>query len=109
MDSNSKLTTKAWLCGGYNQKINEPSDSVWTSTVKSCAWYYEESETENMTIELRSMDDNYYEYFIKHSGDDEFVSLLLGGGDSGLAFGVNGGYGVFGSIACDRVCRVAKR
>lgn len=109
MDSYSRLTTDAWLCGGYNQKINEPGDSVWTSTVKYCDWYYEESDTENMTIELRAMDMNYYEYFIKHSGDDEFVSLLLGGGDSGLAFGVEGGYGVFGSIACDRVCRVAKR
>ena len=47
-----------------------------------------------------SMDNNYYDYFIRYR-DAEFTSSF-GSGGSGRNFGINGGIGVFGSIAIDR-------
>ena len=46
-----------------------------------------------------SMDENYFNYFIKYS-DSEFTSSF-GSGGSGRSFGVIGGIGVFGSVAAD--------
>jgi len=96
-----------WICGSEQRCVMEPGDSVWTSSIVDCHYYENESsEPDSLMIELRTLDDNYYEYFLKHAWEDEFVSFLLGGGNPGLALGVEGGYGVFGAIAADRVYRV---
>ena len=96
-----------WICGSEQRCVIEPVDSSWTSSIIDCQrWEDESSEPDSFMIELRAMDDNYYEYFLKHAWEDEFVSFLLGGGDTGLTIGVEGGYGVFGAIAADRVYRV---
>ena len=47
---------------------------------------------------MLSMDQNYYEYFIKYGEDPEFSNLLIGSGGSGGGFGLDGGIGFFGSI-----------
>ena len=74
-------------------------DSSWTSSIIDCQrWEDESSEPDSFMIEFRAMDNNYYEYFIKHAWEDEFVSFLLGGGDTGLIIGVEGGYGVLGQL-----------
>ncbi|MBC8484732.1 MAG: DUF4249 family protein [Bacteroidetes bacterium] len=96
-----------WICGAEQRCVREPGDSSWTSSIVDCHYYENESsEPDSFMIELHTLDDNYYEYFIKHAWEDEFVSFLLGGGDAGLTIGVEGGYGVFGAIAADRVYRV---
>jgi len=96
-----------WICGSEQRCVMEPGDSSWTSSIVDCHYYEDESsEPDSLMIELCTLDDNYYEYFIKHAWEDDFVSFLLGGGDAGLTIGVEGGYGVFGAIAADRVYRV---
>ena len=96
-----------WICGSEQRDVMEPGDSSWTSSIVDCHYYENESsEPDSLMIELRTLDDNYYEYFLKHAWEDEFVSFLLGGGNPGLALGVEGGYGVFGAIASNRVYRV---
>ncbi len=96
-----------WICGSEQRDVMEPGDSSWTSSIVDCHYYENESsEPDSLMIEMRTLDDNYYEYFLKHAWEDEFVSFLLGGGDAGLTIGIEGGYGVFGAIAADRVYRV---
>ena len=55
-----------------------------------------------LIIHMLSMDQNYYEYFIKYGEDPEFSSLLIGSGGTGGGFGLDGGIGFFGSIGIDR-------
>lgn len=97
-----------WNCGSDQWVVLENGETSWTSVVKDCGswWRPDEEEPDSILIELTSMDENYYNYFIKYADEDEFVNLLLGGGNTGLAYGVEGGYGVFGAIATDRIYRV---
>jgi len=55
-----------------------------------------------LIVHMLSMDQNYYEYFIKYGEDPEFSNLLIGSGGSGGGFGLDGGIGFFGSIGIDR-------
>lgn len=96
-----------YICGANQWDVLELGDSSWTSSVPRCEddrWGYDEPDT--LEIQIMAADENYYEYFIKHAYEDEFVNFLLGGGSSGLAYGVEGGFGVFGSIATDRIQRI---
>lgn len=93
-----------WICGAEQSGFIEKGDSTWTSSVEDCGgetWGWDQPDT--LTIELYFMDNNYYEYFIKHGFDDEFVNFFIGAGGSGPAFGVEGGFGTFCAIAMDRV------
>ena len=49
-----------------------------------------------------SMDNNYFDYFIRYGEDPEFSSLFLGEGGSGRSFGIEGGIGIFGAVLFDR-------
>ncbi len=49
------------------------------------------------------MNKYYYDYFIKHGFDDEFVIFLMGAGGSGTAICMEGGFGTFCAVASDRV------
>ena len=50
-----------------------------------------------------SMDQNYYDFFIKYSQEDqEFSNLFIGQGGSGRNYGIEGGIGVFGAIGIYR-------
>ncbi len=59
-------------------------------------------EEDVLLINLMSMDNNYYDYFIRYAGDPEYSSLFLGQGGSGRNFGIEDGIGVFGAIGIDR-------
>ena len=48
-----------------------------------------------------SMDNNYFDFFIRF-GEVEFSSSTIGEGGSGRSFGIGGGIGVFGSVGIDR-------
>ena len=52
------------------------------------------------------MDYNYYEYFIVGSGDSFENFLFEGGGNSGQSWGIEGGYGIFGSYSSDKLYRI---
>ena len=72
----------------YQKEICDKSDSDWDKDL--------------LIIHMLSMDQNYYEYFIKYGEDPEFSNLLIGSGGSGGGFGLEGGIGFFGSIGIDR-------
>jgi len=65
-------------------------------------YYVEDWAEDLLIIHMLSMDQNYYEYFIKYGEDPEFSNLLIGSGGSGGGFGLDGGIGFFGSIGIDR-------
>ena len=72
----------------YQREICNNSDADW--------------DEDALIIHMLSMDQNYYEYFIKYGEDPEFSNLLIGSGGSGGGFGLDGGIGFFGSIGIDR-------
>jgi len=97
-------STDNWICGSQQSGFLEKGDSTWTASVEDCGgdpWGWDQPDT--LVIKLFSIDDNYYDYFVKHGFDDEFVNLLMGAGGSGPAFGVEGGLGTFCAVAMDRV------
>ena len=72
----------------YQREICNNSDADW--------------DEDALIIHMLSMDQNYYEYFIKYGEDPEYSSLLIGSGGSGGGFGLEGGIGFIGSIGIDR-------
>ena len=64
----------------------------------------EESDQENVkdyVLRLTSMDDNYYEYFIVGESGEYSNTLLNYPTTKGRSVGLEGGFGLFGSIASD--------
>lgn len=102
----AKIRTEAFTCGGFQEGIIEPGDTSWVSEMQNCADYEKDTAVE-MMIELRAMDKNYYDYFIKESLDDDFANFLLGSSYIGESYGLEGGQGVFGAIATDRIYRLS--
>lgn len=102
----------SWSCGANRiYVLQDVSDTTWTSKVKSCTngfGYIDGGEnTLTVSVALEAMDDNFYEYFIKNAGEVEYVNILTGiEGNSGFSAGIEGGYGVFGAIAVDKIERV---
>ena len=93
---------KNYLCGINQEYIISPEES---SAIFRREWCESEPDDPSwnnylLFFSLMSMDENYFNYFIKFS-DSEFTSSF-GSGGSGRNFGINGGIGVFGSVAVDR-------
>ena len=92
----------SYLCGINQEHIISPEESSATFRREWCDSEFDDPSWNNYLLffSLMSMDENYFNYFIKYS-DSEFTSSF-GSGGSGRSFGVNGGIGVFGSVAADR-------
>ena len=92
-----------YACGLWQEEIISPDEASWTYRREICEddpfldW-----EEDYLLINLMSMDNNYFDYFIRYAGDPEFSSLFLGQGGSGHSFGIEGGIGVFGAVGIDR-------
>ena len=100
-----------YVCGTEQFGILEPGDTTWTSTIDS--WCLEQNQDEGsvtlMDIRLRYLDENYYRYFLATDSDVEDISnFLIGEGSIGTAYGIEGGFGVFGALSADWVRRYAK-
>jgi len=54
------------------------------------------------------MDDNYYGYFLQSGDLAEISNILLGDGGIARGYGIDDGFGVFGSISADWTQRIAK-
>ncbi len=66
----------------------------------------EPSEPEPFIIRLMTMDENYYEYFIRGE-EGGYNNFLLGSGTTaGQSVGIEGALGVFGAVASSKVQRV---
>ncbi len=61
-------------------------------------YLYIRSDTDTLNIKTTAYDKHYFDYFMKDR-DDEVISFMLGESDHGLNVGIEGGIGVFGSIA----------
>ena len=69
-------------------------------------WQTEPGEPAPFIIRLMTMDENYYEYFIKGE-EGKYSNFLLGSGTTaGQSVGIEGGLGVFGAVASSKVQRV---
>jgi len=89
-------------CGLWQENIITPEEESWTYRRNICDESYDQEWDEDLLLlNLMSMDNNYFDYFIKF-GEVEFSSSTIGEGGFGRSFGVEGGIGVFGSVAIDR-------
>ncbi len=98
--------SKNW-CRPYFERIVNLSDSLYTVPTEFC----EESQddeliSEEYFIRLTSMDDNYFKYFIRGEVEDYSNFLIDSPTTKGRSVGIEGGFGVFGSIATDEVYRI---
>ncbi|MEA3286406.1 MAG: DUF4249 family protein [Candidatus Marinimicrobia bacterium] len=99
-----------WICGLEQSGIIQPEDTTWNSAIDS--WCNDVSpevdSISDMDIRLRLLDENYYKYFLATDDDVADVSnFLIGTGSIGAAYGVEGGFGVFGAISADWIHRIA--
>ena len=93
-------------CGLQQQQFIYPGDTTWTFKKEWCS-DNESSQSswdeDLLLINLMSMDQNYYDFFIKYSQQgSEFSNLYIGSGGTGRNFGIEGGIGIFGSVGIDR-------
>jgi len=89
-------------CGLWQENIIKPEEESWTYRRDICdESYVQEWDEDLLLLNLMSMDNNYFDYFIRF-GEVEFSSSTIGEGGSGRSFGIDGGIGVFGSVAIDR-------
>ena len=89
-------------CGLWQENIIKPEEESWTYRREICGESNDQEWDEDLLLlNLMSMDNNYFDYFIRF-GEVEFSSSTIGEGGSGRSFGIDGGIGVFGSVAIDR-------
>ena len=82
----------------------ENGETEWIAKIYNCYDFKEGfTNPDSLLIKLTFMDINYYDYFVKKS-EDEFLNFLMGiSGSTQNSFGVEGGLGVFGSYATNKV------
>ena len=89
-------------CGLWQENIITPEEESWTYRRNICDESYDQEWDEDLLLlNLMSMDNNYFDYFIKFR-EVEFSSSTIGEGGFGRSFGIDGGIGVFGAVAIDR-------
>ena len=89
-------------CGLWQENIIKPDVESWTYRRDICGESNDQEWDEDLLLlNLMSMDNNYFDYFIRY-GEVEYSSSTIGEGGSGRSFGIDGGIGVFGSVAIDR-------
>ena len=95
-------TGGGFSCGLWQENIIKPEEESWTYRRDICGESSDQEWDEDLLLlNLMSMDNNYFDYFIRF-GEVEFSSSTIGEGGSGRSFGIDGGIGVFGSVAIDR-------
>ncbi len=99
-----------YICGLDQFGIIEAGDTTWNSSIQS--WCFEDNTNQDIVtsidIRLRLADENYNKYFLAANDDAAAISnFLVGEGGIGSAYGVEGGFGVFGAISADWTKRVA--
>ena len=100
----------AFECDPDFDRVVDLQKGTYTVPVRICEQRQgEPAEPELFTIRLMTMDENYYEYFIKGE-EDKYSNFLLGSGTTaGQSVGIEGALGVFGAVASSKVQRVIIR
>ena len=96
-----------YFCGGRFNLAVDLSDSTHTVFPEFIPENYDCSDKPiEILIKLIAMDQNYYDYFLV-GGSKRFENFLLEvDGNSGNNKGIQGGFGVFGSYATDKLYRI---
>ena len=92
-------------CGIAQEKLIGPGVDSWIYHREFCDenTFGQDWDEDWLLLQLMSMDQNYYDFFIKFSQQDqEYSNLFIGQGGSGRNYGIEGGIGVFGSVTFDR-------
>ena len=92
-------------CGIAQEKLIGPGVDSWIYHREFCDenTFGQDWDEDWLLLQLMSMDQNYYDFFIKYSQQDqEYSNLFIGQGGSGRNYGIEDGIGVFGSITFDR-------
>ena len=105
----NNVTDSYYICGLPQYGTTQAGDTTWTSSIDS--WCLEnpdntEGQTTLMDIKLRFLDENYYRYFLS-ADEAEISNFLIGEGSIGGDYGIEGGFGVFGSLSSSKIQRVA--
>jgi len=115
-DFNTTITTgfpsqnwEFYVCGIQQFGVIEPGDTTWTSSVESwCLETQTDDDVSPIGVRLRYLDENYYRYFLAtDEGVENISNFLIGEGGIGTAYGIEGGFGVFGAMSADWVTRYA--
>jgi len=98
---------RAFECDPDFDRVVDLQKGTYTVPVRICGRRQgEPGEPELFTIRLMTMDENYYEYFIKGE-EGKYSNFLLGSGTTaGQSVGIEGALGVFGAVASSKVQRV---
>jgi len=104
---NNQETDTTWQewCGGFFEQAVDFSDSSAFIPGSFCEETIDSPQPEDYFVRLTAMDENYYEYFI--TGEiGEYANLLLNYPTTkGRSVGIEGGFGVFGSIGSSQVLK----
>jgi hypothetical protein len=94
-------------CNPDFDRVVDLQEGTYTVPVRICEQRQTEpGEPEPFIIRLMTMDENYYEYFIRGEEGGYNNFLLNSGTTAGRSVGIVGGLGVFGSVASAKVQRV---
>ena len=94
-------------CNPDFDRVVDLQEGTYTVPVRICEQRQTEpGEPEPFIIRLMTMDENYYEYFIRGEEGGYNNFLLNSGTTAGRSVGIEGGLGVFGSVASVKVQRV---
>ena len=70
----------------------------------------DEEMVKDYVLRLTAMDENYYEYFVIGEAGEYSNGLLNYPTTKGRSVGIEGGFGVFGSIGSDwKMLKIAKK
>ncbi|MCF7804376.1 MAG: DUF4249 domain-containing protein [Candidatus Marinimicrobia bacterium] len=99
------------FCGAHNLYLVDEDTTVLMIPAPSCAG--KEMAIDSVTylmVDLVTMDANYHRYFneLPEEGDD-FESFVMENVQSGYQVGIQGGYGIFGSVVVARDSIPVKR
>ena len=102
-DFNYFTTLEKW-CWGYKYSVVELSQNIHTVYPMFCDEHSQNIPSQSALIKLMAMDKNYYNYFIRGSSED-YTNITVPNTTKGRSIGLQGGFGVFGSIASDNLIR----
>jgi len=101
-----------WICGVEQWNSLQRGDTTWVSEIPTycleAGFEQDENATMGFELRLRFLDDNYNDYFIASGEVGEISNILLGEGGIAEGYGIENGFGVFGSLSADWIQRTAK-
>ena len=106
-------TSSGW-CGGefdpFMVDLDDGEQYKQTIDPLLCLEQSEQNNAKDYVLRLTSMDNNYYDYFIVGESGEYSNALLNYPTTKGRSVGLEGGFGLFGSIASDwKIVKIIRR